>query len=678
MQIAYTGDEALLTIGTGPDHGMIDISINGRYWRRFNTYTAQPGERVLHIPAVPTPPGETFGKLSIKVRSDNHFRSTGHVFRFKQLAVIDTTYNERTIDYTYDGLSRLLTANYDGGADEYTYGYDLAGNLTNNNGTGQPPVVRTFNAANQLTNDGTHTLTYDANGNLTNDGTNTYTWDHASRMLTAPNNTSYTYDGLGNRVSQTVGTTATNYLLDLQPGLTKVLAATTGANTDHYIHASRGIHAMESHAGDWSYTAQDGLGSVRSLIDATLGVDTTHTYDPYGNYIGTAPTDSYFGFTGEQTDANGQLYLRARYYNPALAIFPSLDPFEGTMARPMSLNGYAYVEGNPILHTDPAGQQVNCSYVLPEDDGDNCAACRQLICRHNQVNVGANPNFPPESYRFQEYLDCLSRCKSTPYTFQGGNKGSLIARIVDQILSGASEPIPDNPCAKPYKGGLYVEGIVVSAGLVFAPTGGWERVWDFANMQVSNFGYGGFAGGAIAGASLGMYAGVGGGFERNGETGIDEQYAGRFEGREGGVGLALASGLAIGGFNSPAGSDPWIYATYAAATIGLSIEDLIAGASVNKTEYKAQGNVESFVKGKYVVPDEVAISVQNGWITGQILGPIRAEVVLPQLFTLLAVMRNRMSLTARKWAEIYNTRTDCEKGGRPPYPDPRVTRHMDC
>jgi RHS repeat-associated protein len=40
------------------------------------------------------------------------------------------------------------------------------------------------------------------------------------------------------------------------------------------------------------------------------------------------PTE--FGFTGEQTDSTNDLvYLRARYMNPRLGIFGSLDPFEG-------------------------------------------------------------------------------------------------------------------------------------------------------------------------------------------------------------------------------------------------------------------------------------------------------------------------------------------------------------
>ncbi len=356
MQIAYTGDEALLTIGTGPDHGQFDLYINGRYWRRFDAYTAQPGERVIHLPQVTTPTGETSGTLEIRNRSDRHHRSTGYVFRFKQLAVIDATYNERTIDYTYDGLSRLTQADYDDGTTIYDYAYDLAGNLTNNNGK-----TRTYNATNQLTNDGTHTLTYDANGNLTNDGTNTYTWDRANRLKSL-GTTTYSYDGLGNRVSMSVGTTSptvTDYLLDVQPGLVKVLAQTTGAATDRFVHSPRGIHAMQDNASDWRYMTQDGLGSVRSEIDSTLGVNAVQSYNPYGEPFGTVGNfDTPFAFTGEQVDSTGQVYLRARYYDPSLGVFSSLDPFEGTMARPMSLNGYSWVEGNPIMNTDPSGKAM--------------------------------------------------------------------------------------------------------------------------------------------------------------------------------------------------------------------------------------------------------------------------------------------------------------------------------
>ncbi len=381
MQIAYTGDEALLTIGTGPDHGQFDLYINDTYWRRFDAYATTPAERVIHLPQVPTPTGATSGVIEIRNRSDRHHHSTGRVFRFKQLAIIDTTYTDTTIDYTYDALSRLTQADYDDGTTVYDYAYDLAGNLTNMNGT-----TRIFNAANQLTNDGAptpvggNTLTYDPNGNLTSDGTHSYTWDHANRMLTAPNNTSYTYDGLGNRISQSIGTTTptvTQYLLDTQPGLTKVLAQTTGTNTNHFIHAPRGIHAMQNNAGDWSYMAQDGLGSVRSEIDSLLKVSAVQNYAPYGEPFGGAGNfNTPFAFTGEPRDASGLQYHRARYYNPSLAIFPSLDPFEGTMARPMSLNGYSWVEGNTPNMVDPSGMQ--CESLEQKLTGGNRYWCEEL------------------------------------------------------------------------------------------------------------------------------------------------------------------------------------------------------------------------------------------------------------------------------------------------------------
>ena len=99
--------------------------------------------------------------------------------------------------------------------------------------------------------------------------------------------------------------------------------------------------------------AQDGLGSVRTIIDNTLSVDTVQSYDPIGNPMGSYGPG--FGFTGEQTDHTGQLYLRARYYDPGIGTFTALDPFEGMMDRPMSLNGYSWVEGNPINWSDKTG-----------------------------------------------------------------------------------------------------------------------------------------------------------------------------------------------------------------------------------------------------------------------------------------------------------------------------------
>ena len=90
----------------------------------------------------------------------------------------DNSLHERTLVYEYDQLSRLERACITDGFDNpggtisqyYCYSYDVAGNRVKR--TVDAAVTNyTYNAANQLTGDGTNTFTYDPNGNLLGDGT---------------------------------------------------------------------------------------------------------------------------------------------------------------------------------------------------------------------------------------------------------------------------------------------------------------------------------------------------------------------------------------------------------------------------------------------------------------------------------------------------------------------------
>jgi len=183
---------------------------------------------------------------------------------------------------------------------------------------------------------------------------NTYTWDRAHRLL-SEGGSSYKYDGLGRRVQQTIGANITDYLLDVQPGLWKVLAATTGANTTRYVHGLTGIHQQRNPDNTWRWFGQDGLGSVRMVMDSSAPQE-SRIYSPYGEVVQTSGTNqSAFGYTGEPTDANGLVYLRARYMNPAFGQFVSLDPLE-------TPNRYAYVGGNPIMWNDPSGLMIPAEF----------------------------------------------------------------------------------------------------------------------------------------------------------------------------------------------------------------------------------------------------------------------------------------------------------------------------
>jgi len=102
---------------------------------------------------------------------------------------------------------------------------------------------------------------------------------------------------------------------------------------------------------------QDGLHSLRGMSDGN-DMLSAQAYSPYGEPMFTdMPTD--FGFTDEQTDpANDLVYLRARYLNPKLGVFGSLDPFEGDESEPLTWNGYGWVEGNTPNLTDASGMST--------------------------------------------------------------------------------------------------------------------------------------------------------------------------------------------------------------------------------------------------------------------------------------------------------------------------------
>lgn len=68
-----------------------------------------------------------------------------------------------------------------------------------------------------------------------------------------------------------------------------------------------------------------------------------------------------FAVGAYQGDSTQLIYLRARYYNPADGRFVSRDTWEGNYNRPMSMNRWVYVEGNPVNRIDPTGHCFNQS-----------------------------------------------------------------------------------------------------------------------------------------------------------------------------------------------------------------------------------------------------------------------------------------------------------------------------
>jgi RHS repeat-associated protein len=365
LRLEFLGNtDVELTMGEGDDHSIYDVYVNETLWQSYDGYASASGERVIEIPLM----NDGINVLEVRNTMDVNSGSSGRKVRFKQLSV-DSDVTMQTITYDYDALSRLLEADYSNDRN-YQYQYDLAGNRTQQQttiGITTTTTDWTYNDANQMSTmkigaNPLVNMSFDANGNLTDDGILTYTWDRANRLKTHNNgtyNTHFAYDGNGDRHQQNVGGTITNYLLDVQPELALVLGETVGATTTSYIHAPMGVHSAYD-GTNWTDMLQDGLGSVRAQVDATGAVVADQWYDPYGQVIDDNGTwVGSFGYAGEQTDESGLGYNRARYYNPAMGAFASLDPFEGIHNRPMSMNGYSYAENNPTNWTDPSGEFVN-------------------------------------------------------------------------------------------------------------------------------------------------------------------------------------------------------------------------------------------------------------------------------------------------------------------------------
>jgi len=243
----------------------------------------------------------------------------------------------------------------------YHYTYDAVGNRE----TQQKSILGlvtndtyVYDDANRLTSLNSVNYTWDDNGNLLNEGVNVYTYDSANRLKSMSNQstvTSYQYNGLGDRLRETVNGVTTTFTMDLNAGLTQALSesAPQGYGTHTYIYGNGRI--ARTQGGGTEYFLGDALGSVRQLTNASGAITYAKAYDPYGMVTTTSGASSTaYGYTNEYT-SQGLVYLRARHYAPGMGRFLTRDIWDGNYNRPLSLNRWMYVEGNSINLTDPSG-----------------------------------------------------------------------------------------------------------------------------------------------------------------------------------------------------------------------------------------------------------------------------------------------------------------------------------
>lgn len=275
--------------------------------------------------------------------------------------------------YGYDNDSRVTALTYGTGGNcssppsnlgNLTYSYDTDGRRVATAGslaavtlpanlTGGTSTV--YNADNAQTKFSGISHVFNAAGNMTSDGTNTYTFDarHHLSAISGGATASFVYDAFGRRTKKVVAGTTTQFLYDgfnpvqeLNSSNQATANLLTGLRVDEFL-------TRTDSSNNVSTLITDALGSTIGLVGSAQTIATSYTYQPFGaTTVSGAVNGSSYEFTGRENDGTGLYYYRARYYSPSFQRFTAQNPigFRGGDA-----NLYAYVANNPVSFVSPFG-----------------------------------------------------------------------------------------------------------------------------------------------------------------------------------------------------------------------------------------------------------------------------------------------------------------------------------
>ncbi|WP_297831197.1 RHS repeat-associated core domain-containing protein [Thermomonas sp.] len=335
-------------------------------------------------------------------------------------AIVDGTANARqSRSMTYDGLDRLTqvqspmfgTASYgydeqdnlrhvgiSGGSQprDHTYCYSADNRLEfvrsgpNCTGTASPAVIA---------------LGYDVQGNLQYKNGTAYTFDYGNRLRSTANQ-SYRYDAAGRRVrTDSAGSQLqySDYASDGRLVWQRDEAAGKRINNVYLAGSlvAEVSRSLTTDAATYRYVHTDALGSPIAKTSSTGAVLETSEYEPYGALLNRA-NDDRAGYTGHVMDAaSGLIYMQARYYDPGIGGFLSVDPVSATSVGG-NFNRYWYANNNPYRFTDPDGRcppESPCWWDVPGQVGKWFADLAPLSMDAAYGSYAAGRDALPDHYQ---------------------------------------------------------------------------------------------------------------------------------------------------------------------------------------------------------------------------------------------------------------------------------------
>ena len=181
-------------------------------------------------------------------------------------------------------------------------------------------------------------------------------FDSGNRLISAGDHT-YTYNAEDVRIRNLCADADTTYTYNTNCKLSQLLCKTTNGITTKYVYGLGLIG--EEKCGEFKTYHFDFRGSTVAITDTCGNITDTFEYDTYGKMTQHCGNSFViFGYNGRDgviTDRNGLLYMRARYYSPNMRRFINADIIPGEIFNAITLNRYAYANGNPVSNTDPFG-----------------------------------------------------------------------------------------------------------------------------------------------------------------------------------------------------------------------------------------------------------------------------------------------------------------------------------
>jgi RHS repeat-associated protein len=198
----------------------------------------------------------------------------------------------------------------------------------------------------------------------------------------------------------TVARTIAHYAGGQDPAQVEATLPTVIDDGTQYVYGLSLLAQRTS--SSWVYPLEDGLGSVVAVASINGTIAQTYAYDAFGKArtsSGSQPIE--YQFAGQQTDATGLQYLRARYYDPTAGVLLSKDPYGNAVNDPSAHNPYSYATNNALIRADPSGKEVS-----GPGDGGGCWV--QLDPSDARALQNLSATFAPGLIIVGEYISCYS------------------------------------------------------------------------------------------------------------------------------------------------------------------------------------------------------------------------------------------------------------------------------